>query len=181
MSDTEPVQPKSNSWLYYACAACIMITVSLSGISELTHEVGPFAIFYQTVGPLIVSTIYNLYFCVLNYRKPGGKFWNDQNFVVNGRFILINFLSFVLFSVLAFLNQNLNNLTVWTARLAEVNPGVVTVIWSATPIFQAIIDKLFFYESLKYNHWIGMIMIIICSVLLGLQNQIYDAIYGPRI
>lgn len=62
--------------------------------------------------------------------------------------------------------------------MANVNAGVVTVIWSATPIFQAIIDYFAFSESLKYNHWIGMLMIIICSVLLGLQKEIYSAING---
>ena len=64
------------------------------------------------------------------------------------------------------------NVSIWLASLANINAGIITVIWSATPLFQAIADRLLFGDKLKYNHWIGMLLIFTCSVLLGLQSYI---------
>lgn len=159
-----------------ATGGALCLTVSLVGISEITEKVGPFILFYQPPGVMIINLLYHLVVSCKNYRKDG-VFWNDQNFVKNGVLKKRNVLGFVVFSCFTFLNQNFNNLTVWTSGLAKINPGVVTVIFSATPICQALIDFCYFGERLKYNHWIGMLMMVTCSVLLAVQPIIMKAMY----
>lgn len=92
--------------------------------------------------------------------------------IKDGHLVPLNFLGFLAFTFIIFLNQNLINMTIWTAGLANVNAGVVTVIWSAMPIFNAIADYLLFKGKLERHHWIGMIMIIICSALISLKSVI---------
>lgn len=71
-------------------------------------------------------------------------------------------------------------MTMWTAYLANINVGVITVIWSFMPLIQAICDYYLFKQKLTYNLYIGMTMIIFTSVLLSLQNFILTPDEGAK-
>lgn len=125
----------TDQWIYLTLTSAIFYTISNSGIVYVTSKVGPYVLFYQGVGQIATCTIYNLILCYHNYRKPGGKFWNDFNLIVDGKLQCKNLVGFCCFCAIIFLNQNLINVAIWTADLANLNAGVVTVIWSATPLF----------------------------------------------
>ena len=62
--------------------------------------------------------------------------------------------------------------TMWFANLANVNPGIVTVIWALGPLYMALADRCFYKQELFVHHWIGMSFIIICAVLIALSGVI---------
>ena len=63
-------------------------------------------------------------------------------------------------------------LTMYYAARAEVNVGLITTIWSVNPLFMAIGVFVFFKEKLELYHFVGMILIVICTVLLSLSTVI---------
>ena len=60
----------------------------------------------------------------------------------------------------------------WLADLAQVNVGVITVIWCVHPLFIAIADYFIFGTKLKYFHIIGMTLIVTGTILITLQKFI---------
>jgi drug/metabolite transporter (DMT)-like permease len=61
-------------------------------------------------------------------------------------------------------------LTIFTAGLAEVNTGVITVIWNLSPLFMAIGDYFILDQRLTRMQIYGMILMIICTVLIGVSG-----------
>ena len=53
-----------------------------------------------------------------------------------------------------------------------MNVGILTVIWSVTPFWIAIFEYIFYGQKLKIHYILGMILIIICAVVLSL-NQVF--------
>ena len=60
--------------------------------------------------------------------------------------------------------------TMFFAALCHINAGIITTVWSVDPLFMAIGDYCFFKTKLQYYHYIGMISIIICTVVLSLNG-----------
>ena len=56
------------------------------------------------------------------------------------------------------------------ANKANLNPGVITAMWSITPLWMALTDYLVFGIRLKYHHFIGMFCMIICTLVLALSD-----------
>ena len=66
-------------------------------------------------------------------------------------------------------------LTIYFAGLAKINTGLIVSIWSITPFGYALFDKILFGFKLELNHYIGMVFILICAVILSLTSVIYPA------
>ena len=81
--------------------------------------------------------------------------------------------AFLLYCFLFFLIQNLAVVTLYFAERAEINSGTITTIWNAGPLFTSIMDLIMFNQKMKYYHIIGMVPLVLCSVVLSLQDLIY--------
>lgn len=53
---------------------------------------------------------------------------------------------------------------------ANINVGVITIIWSIDPIFMAIVDKILFGQKLMYNHIIGILSMLACCIAISLSD-----------
>lgn len=78
-------------------------------------------------------------------------------------------MAFVLFQSLSFIVINLSWITVWFALLANINVGVITVIWCLKTPGVALTEYLFFGTELKMNYWIGIGMLMISAVALSIS------------
>lgn len=58
------------------------------------------------------------------------------------------------------------------AAKAHINAGVIITIWSVNPLFMAICDKIFFNQSLRYFHFLGMFSIVICTIVISLSGMV---------
>lgn len=74
-----------NIWVVYALSAALCFTICNEAISEITSKVGPACIFYFSLGSILTSAAYHLFFSFKNYRL-NGVFWNNQNIIINGKF-----------------------------------------------------------------------------------------------
>jgi len=63
-------------------------------------------------------------------------------------------------------------ITMWFASLAQVNIGIITVIWSINPLYMALTDYLIFNKTMYYYHHLGTLLIVSCTVLLALSPMI---------
>jgi drug/metabolite transporter (DMT)-like permease len=61
-------------------------------------------------------------------------------------------------------------LTIFTAGLAEINAGVITVIWNLTPLFLAICDYFFLDQRLTGMQIYGMFLMMTCTILIGVSG-----------
>jgi drug/metabolite transporter (DMT)-like permease len=60
--------------------------------------------------------------------------------------------------------------TMWFANLAEVNPGIITVIWALGPLYMAAAERCMYKIALQAHHWIGVSFIVICAILIALSG-----------
>lgn len=183
MSKNADDQFKSKKWILYAVSATICFTACNTAISEITARSGPLCILYFSLGSLVSGAGYNLIHCFKNWRQEGGTFWLNQNIIVDNKFKCVNFLAFILFSMIYFLIQNMAFLTMWFADLAQVNVGLITVIWAINPLYMAAVDYFLFNTSLKLYHFIGTVLIVSCTILLSLKPMIIpdDQTVKPKI
>ena len=72
----------------------------------------------------------------------------DQNIIVDGKFKCVNLLGFLVFCMVYFLIQSMAFLTMWFANLAQINVGLITVIWSINPLYMAAADYFLFKTKL---------------------------------
>lgn len=71
-------------------------------------------------------------------------------------------------------------ITLYLSAKAGVNAGLITSIWSITPFCFSVAEKVLYGTKMKTNHFIGMLLIMICAVLLSLSSVIYPAPLVPK-
>lgn len=79
----------------------------------------------------------------------------------------------MLFCLVYLLSQNLGFFTIWFTGLANVNTGVVTILWSTHPLFMAIADHFIYGQAIGYYHFIGMALILSSVLILSLKMFLY--------
>ena len=52
--------------------------------------------------------------------------------------------------------------------MAGINVGVIIVIWSINPLMISFCDRLIYKTHLKYYHYIGLIFIMVCTIIIAL-------------
>lgn len=103
-----------------------------------------------------------------------GTFWVDQNLIVDGKLRCKNVFALALYCLEFFLIQSMCPIIFWFANLAGLNVGCITLVWSLSPFFIAIADYFTFKTKLKYYHYIGSTMIVICLGLLSARKLFND-------
>ena len=58
----------------------------------------------------------------------------------------------------------------WTALLADMNVGIITVLWSVTPLMVACAEYFIYQHSLSCNYLIGMFLMVFSAVVLSLNS-----------
>lgn len=82
-------------------------------------------------------------------------------------------MGYIMFCIMYFLIQNMAFVSMWFAHMAQVNVGVITVIWSVHPLFVATADFFIFGQTLKYFHFVGMfVMFSIATPFVFTLNSI---------
>lgn len=128
-------------WIICSFVAMVGFTISNVFGSIITGQVGPFNIFYFASGSItvcIIELIFNNWF--MDKKK-----WYDWNLTRRDqdgkhRFVKLHIFGILLMTFIYFLDINMVNICMWTAKLANINVGVISVIWSITPLLQAFFD-----------------------------------------
>jgi drug/metabolite transporter (DMT)-like permease len=55
---------------------------------------------------------------------------------------------------------------------AGMNAGIVSSIWSISPLFAAFFDRLFFNQSLATRHYLGIICLVFSAAAISLSGVI---------
>ena len=53
---------------------------------------------------------------------------------------------------------------------AQINPGIITTIWSISPLIGALADKIIFGRSFQFRHMIGVFALIGCADCISLSG-----------
>jgi len=62
--------------------------------------------------------------------------------------------------------------SLFSAVYANINTGVITIIWRSSVFMAAFADYILFGQKLKYYHWIGLVSCVTCTVLIGLSKVV---------
>ena len=168
------MSPPPHLWIALSFTASLLFCMSNFLKAFLSSEVGYLAVLYNSTGTVIVCLIFNISEATQNYKKKG-VFWNDQNLIKEGKLSIRNMLGFLSYCCFQVIILNMVMFTIYFSVLADVNTGIITSIWSVTPFFMSLADYLFFGVTLKYNHIIGITLIVVCILLLSLRNVIIPA------
>jgi drug/metabolite transporter (DMT)-like permease len=60
--------------------------------------------------------------------------------------------------------------TVFLARKAQINVASVTIIWSSSPLFLAILDYFIFKNKLSFKHILGISCLITCAFFISISS-----------
>lgn len=101
---------------------------------QLNSKVGIIGPFYWTSGFVLTSVAYYAFKFVNNYKSTG-RCWEDQNLIVGGKVVWSHVVGFSAFLCVFTVIHFLAFLTTNFAVLANLNPGVITTIWSVHPLF----------------------------------------------
>jgi drug/metabolite transporter (DMT)-like permease len=90
-------------------------------------------------------------------------------------------LGFILFCLTAFLYVVGGIESLFTSVYANINPGVITIIWRSSIFLSALADYILFGQKLKYYHFIGLISCVTCNVLIVLSKIVYPEKVGDKM
>jgi hypothetical protein len=127
-----------------SAALCFAFTNTF--INEVTVREGLYTPFYLT-GAVVFGIFYNFYNAFLTYRSTG-VFWNDLNFVVDGKVKYNHIYGFFVYCAVFTATQNLVYLTFFFAGAAGLNIGVITVIYSVDSVYLSIADYYIYGQKL---------------------------------
>lgn len=65
--------------------------------------------------------------------------------------------------------------TVYFAGKAGINIGIITILWCIDPVYLAIADFFLNGQRLNYNHFIGIFIMLCCSVIISLSDYVYSS------
>ena len=180
MDQVEPIteqedHPKASrrSWLIYAFLCSFAFAAEFVFLVQITEVVGPVCIFYNTSGGIIIGFVYYFYIGVVGPCFRGKKM-KDQNFILDGQIKWRNVVGMVAYCLLLIACEVFVYLTLFFSKRAKINPGIITTIWSVDPLFMAFSDKVFFKQKMEYYHYVGMMAIIVCSVILSMSDYVYS-------
>lgn len=157
----------------------ICFTVRTFFIAEVTKTAGPFTALYLSVGVIIYSGAFFIFkACKNKFLVAGGSFHIDLNLVRGGKLLRPNTVGLLIFCILYFLAQNMTYLTLWTSLLADMNIGIVSVLWSITPLIVAVFEYVIYRFKLSRNYLIGMFMMVVSAVVLSLNTLILESKKG---
>lgn len=63
----------------------------------------------------------------------------------------------------------------WMAHLAEMNVGIITVLWSITPLMVSIGEYFIYKHALKFNYLIGMLLMVLSAVVLSFNTLLNNS------
>ena len=90
--------------------------------------------------------------------------------VIDGKLSKINVLRFILTCVFFFGIQSFMILTMYFCHLADINVGMITMLWNITPYVAALCDFIFNRQALKPSQHLGMLFMIASCVLISLSK-----------
>jgi hypothetical protein len=61
----------------------------------------------------------------------------------------------------------------YTATLAGINTGLITIIWRSSTFLSALADYLLFSQKLEYFHYIGLVACVVCTICIAFSKVIY--------
>jgi drug/metabolite transporter (DMT)-like permease len=126
-------------YVWYCLFSAMSYTVVNCIINEISELAGPFIQFYFTGGAIITGLVYNIIMSC-KQKRDTGRFYVNQNFKVDGQMKWQNVIGFSCLVVLLLLLQNLVYMTIFFAGKANINIGVITILWCIDPVYLAIAD-----------------------------------------
>ena len=158
-------------WLAYAFTAACLFVIYYTLLARLSAAAGFLSVFYLSGGSIFWSLCFHLYKSFGNWRNSG-HFWNDQNLIKGGKLAVRNLLGLLVYAMTMLVAIYITFASIHFAVKAQINPGVVSTIWSIDPIIMAVADYVWFGQKLQYYHHVGIVSIVACSIVLSLSDFI---------
>ncbi|CDW83526.1 UNKNOWN [Stylonychia lemnae] len=164
------IPKQDKTWVAYTLAAAILFTTCNTALSEIS-KLGWTGVIYISPGTLICCITYFTYKTIDEYMTRGFC-WTDLNLMDKhtNHIVWRNIVDVIIYCLLYLTIQTVVIGTFGLCLQANLNAGIVSTIWSASPLYSAILDYFFFKQSLNVNHIIGIFSLILCAACISLSN-----------
>jgi MFS family permease len=160
-------------WIFLALGAGISFGLGPVILGKTSFYGFPVSalLFNGVLGITLLLTIYEM----MKSKKENGYYWkwehsNFRDPKGNGiRFSVVGIV--ILDSAVNVLILWLTIMTFKSSILAQLNQGVVTSLFSLNSIFMAIIGIVVFREKMHFNHYVGIILLLACSLLISFADD----------
>ena len=105
----------------------------------------------------------------------------SQNIIIDGKINKRHLLGFIAYMLSLFIIQNIITLNMYLGAKANINGGILTVIWRLNVFMTAFGDFLIYKEKLRYFHIIGLVSITTCTILIGVDQAIHEKQNSDKI
>ena len=163
----------SKFWILTAVTAGVMFALCNFFIGKASHH----AIYSRVVSPigaLLFASVYNFAVTIIQKIQRNRFFvWEDSQFKhpeTNGIYWLY-VLILLIDAVITFSGGIFIVYAFQFAIYGEVNQGVIASLFSLTSIYIAFISYFAFNEKLHCFHFIGMVLMIACALLIAFSKS----------
>lgn len=168
-NEGKKVETKVSQWILPAIGAACCFVLGNSTISIITSHVDGLAcIFYLSFGAWVTGLVFQTIMSIRNYKSADKDYiWHRNNIIIDGKVNVRHLLLFLIMCCIFFGIMSSIFMTMYFSHLSGVNVGVITTIWSVQPLIAAVVDYLIYRQMLGFNHFVGMILVVLGAVSIG--------------
>jgi drug/metabolite transporter (DMT)-like permease len=159
---------KTRAWVTISLVAAVICAASNAFLIEVS-TLGMISFAYMGPGILLASVCYYITESTSNYIKGKSssvdfnirknnsiEWWNILGMIgIGAIYTTISFLVLIIFML---------------CRKSGMNAGIVTTIWSTSPLFGAMLDYLIFGQKLNSSHIAGVFCVVLCAIFISISN-----------
>ena len=173
LDQSKPPLKENRAWIKYTILATILFTICNISFSEC-GSMGIQGLLYLSPGSLICGIVFFGWKMVEEYKR-NGVCWTYLNFMEEDtnqvKWGCVG--GFLVFCAIYATYQALVVVCFGLCMEAGINAGVVSTIWSISPLFSAVADFLVFNQRLTTKHMMGVLSLVLCAAAISLINVIY--------
>ena len=94
-----------------------------------------------------------------------------MNLIVDGKLSKRNLLGYIGYTLFGLVMNICIPLNIYFAEEAGINVGLVTIIWRVSVFIGALLDYIYFKTKLKYYHFLGLILMVVCVVIISVDHM----------
>ena len=167
-----------DSWILLGLSCSISFTLRSLMIGEIS-ALGYEGLYYLALGPIPFGFVYFIYRKEWARRNIPSQEHNKEVKKVISRkwdnsldwhtFLIVLWGAFLQGAIYVGVIESFK-----MSRLAGLNIGIASAIWSFLPFFVAFLEKIFFGFGLKVFQFVGMSLLVVLAVLVALSDLFSD-------
>jgi multidrug transporter EmrE-like cation transporter len=160
------------SWIFYSLLGSVFFTACNLFLVELSKE-GIYGYLFFCYGTLFASLTFFMHKKYFHKKDRDRAFKRSDLYFIDsdtGDYKWNVIWGLTIYSIIYLLGNILTILSFSFSINSHVNQGIIVSIYSMVPIWAAAVAYKLYSERLELNHWIGMLLLILCMTTISMSN-----------